>query len=305
MRVQTVAAQLRFAVAASLLVGAAGACQGPNPYYRHLGLDGGGASTGSGGYGATTGGAGNAGTAGFFAGAAGATIGAAGATGTAGATGASGATGAAGAGGVGGATGAAGTSSTGAAGVIGAAGVGAPCVTCQVKVEYTCRAMEDCPDAGTDGGGMAGVSQSQASFVLDVTNEGSTAFPLSALTLRYWYTVDPSQATQQELDCDFAALGCTNIVTSMSTTQPNFVEVMPPRAHANEYSEIAFTAGALSLEPRLDTGEIQLRLHNKDFSPIMQCDDYSYDCPTTTTTIDAQKITAYINGVLVWGTEPQ
>jgi hypothetical protein len=295
MRVQTVAAQVRFAVAASLLVGAAGACQGPNPYYRHLGLDGGGAITGSGGYGATTGGAGYGATAGFASGAAGATLGAAGTTGAAGTIG------------VGGTTGAAGTTSTGASGAIGAAGVGAPCLTCQVKVEYTCRAMEDCPDAGTDGGGsdggMTGVGQSQASFVLDITNEGPTTFPLSALTLRYWYTLD--ELKPQELDCDFAKLGCTNIVTSMSTTPPNFVEVMPPRAHANEYSEIAFTAGALSLEPRLDTGEIQLRIHNKDFSPIMQCDDYSYDCPTTITTIDAQKITAYINDVLVWGTEPQ
>ncbi len=195
------------------------------------------------------------------------------------------------------ASGIAGTSGT--AGSTGAAG--APCTSCQVKVEYTCRAMEDCPDAG---GADAGTKSGQASFVLDVTNEGPTTFPLSSLTLRYWYTLDAPRP--QELDCDSAEVGCTNIVTSMSLkTQPNFVEVMPPRARANEYVEIAFTAGALSLDPMLDTGQIQLRLHNKDFSPITQCDDYSYDCPMTGTTIDATKITAYIDGLLVWGAEPQ
>jgi hypothetical protein len=196
---------------------------------------------------------------------------------------------------------ASGAAGAGAAGSTGTAG--APCTRCQLKVEYTCRAMEDCPDAGADAGDAHAASKSgQASFVLDVTNEGPTTFPLSALTLRYWYTLDVLEP--QELDCDFAAVGCTNLVTTMSTAQPKFIEVLPPRAQANEYVEIAFTAGALALDPMLDTGQIQLRLHNKDFSPITQCDDYSYDCPMTGTTIDARKITAYINGVLVWGAEP-
>jgi hypothetical protein len=204
-------------------------------------------------------------------------------------------------------TGAAGSAAgtAGAAETDGAAGAAGPGY--QVKVEYTCRAMEDCPDAGN---GDAGAKSGQASFVLDVTNEGATTFPLSSLTLRYWYTLDALKP--QELDCDSAEVGCTNIVTTTlpSTSipnprEPNFVEVMPPRTQANEYVEIAFTAGALALDPMLDTGQIQLRLHNEDFSPLTQCDDYSYDCPMTGTTIDAQKITAYMNGVLIWGTEPQ
>jgi hypothetical protein len=200
---------------------------------------------------------------------------------------------------------ASGTAGSGSAGSSGTAG--APCTSCQVKVEYTCRVMEDCPDAGS---GDGGTKSGQASFVLDVTNDGPTTFPLSSLTLRYWYTLDG--LVPQELDCDSSGVGCTNIVTTTMPTkavpnprEPNFVEVMPPRTQANEYVEIAFTAGALALDPMLDTGPIQLRLHNQDFSPITQCDDYSYDCPMTGTAIDAQKITAYIGGVLVWGSEPQ
>jgi Cellulose binding domain len=187
----------------------------------------------------------------------------------------------------GGATGAGGAMD--AAGLDGAAGpvdgddAGAP----KVKVLYTCRSN----DTG------------QASFVLDVTNEGSISFSLSELSLRYWYTGDPGK--EQELDCDLANLGCTNIVTSADTPGPRFVPVMPAKPGANEYVEIAFKAGAFALDPLLDTGEIQLRLHNKDFSPIKQTDDYSYDCSAMGTSGPSTTITAYINGLLVWGKEPQ
>lgn len=187
----------------------------------------------------------------------------------------------------GGATGAGGA--TDAAGLAGAAGLvdggdsGAP----QVKVLYTCRSN----DTG------------QASFVLDVTNEGPVSFALSALTLRYWYTADAGK--QQELDCDVANLGCTNIVTSADTPGPKFVAVMPPKPKANEYVEIAFKPGAFALDPLLETGQIQLRLHNEDFSPIVQTDDFSYDCSAMGAAVESTKITAYIDGILVWGNEPQ
>jgi hypothetical protein len=189
----------------------------------------------------------------------------------------SGATGSAGAGGA-----------TDAAGLAGAGPVdgddaGAP----KVKVLYTCRSN----DTG------------QASFVLNVTNEGSFSFELSDLSLRYWYTADPGK--QQELDCDVASLGCTNIVTSADTPGPKFVAVMPPKPEANEYVEIAFKAGAFALDPLLETGQIQLRLHNKDFSPIVQTDDFSYDCSAMGAAVESMKITAYIDGVLIWGVEPQ
>ena len=174
----------------------------------------------------------------------------------------------------------------GAAGTAGAGGADAPCTACMVKVQYTCR---------SSGTGLA-------SFVLDVTNEGALSFPLSQLTLRYWYTSDAGK--EQELDCDLANLGCTNIVTSADTPGPRFVAVMPPKPGANEYVEIAFKAGAFALDPLLDTGPIQLRLHNRDFSTINQTDDYSYDCSMQGNAVDSTTITAYVDGVLVWGTEP-
>ena len=203
----------------------------------------------------------------------------------AGNAGGGGTTGAAGADGASGAAGAAGLA--GVSGTTGAGGAGAPCTACRVRVLYTCRSN----DTG------------QASFVLDVTNEGSLSFPLSELSLRYWYTTDARK--EQELDCDVANLGCTNVVTSADTPGPKFVPVMPPKPKANEYVEIAFKAGAFALDPLLETGPIQLRLHNKDFSPIVQTDDFSYDCSAMGAAAPSTKITAYIGGVLFWGHEPQ
>ena len=188
----------------------------------------------------------------------------------------------------------------GAAGMAGAAGAGggggsSACSTCTVRVQYTCRSN----DSG------------QASFVLDVTNVSSMSFALSSLTLRYWYTADASKP--QALDCVAAKLGCTNLVTSADTNPgPKFVPVMPPRPlaspTANLYAEIAFKAGALDLDPLLDTGEIQLSVHNQDFSTIDQTDDWSYDqtdCEAMNgSAVDWAQITAYLDGVLVWGQEP-
>ena len=265
-----VATGVRLVLAASLIAGAVGACQGADPYYRNR-PDGG--ALGLGGAGGSPFHPSIAGSSGYAGG---------GATGQGAASGLAGNSGAAGSGGAG---------TFGAAGASGDAGVAEPCTTCMVKLQYACR----------------GSDTSQASFVLDVTNESSTTFPLSSLTLRYWYTADA--AKEQELDCDFAKLGCSNIVTSADTNPaPKFVNVQPPKMNATKYAEVAFKASAQSLDPFLDTGEIQLRLHNKDNTPIDQTDDYSYDAPYCTdmqgTAVAWQGITAYLDGVLVWGTEP-
>ena len=272
-----------------LAASALGACHDPDVYLRHAKDDGGagiailtgeaGAPGNAGvtGAGDTTGaageigGAGSAGNAGTSGAAGSFGSGAAGTASTAGASGSAGAGGAAGA-----------SSSTGAAG----AGGAGTCVGCKVEVTYTC---------------LSGASDS-ASFILNATNMGTKLFVLGDLTLRYWYTMDAGK--EQELDCDTAQLTCAYIITSMSPAPaaPKFVAVTPPRTGANEYVEIAFTMGAVDVNGK--TGPIQLRLHNKDYSPINQADDYSADCGATGQAHDTSKVTAYLKGVLVGGTEP-
>jgi hypothetical protein len=165
---------------------------------------------------------------------------------------------------------------------------GASCPTCPVRVLYTCRSDD----------------MYNASFILDVTNQSSASITLADLTLRYWYTRDQHA---QALDCDTAKLGCTNLASSGNVPPaptPRFQDVLPPRPLANEYVEIAFTLGALALDPGLDTGEIQLRLHDADHAPINQTDDYSSQCDPTGYAFPSNRITAYLDGVLVWGLEP-
>jgi len=273
------------AILAVMALAAIGACQqDPDQYFRHAG-----ATTGAGGTIAIMTGTAGEGAAGVDAsggvgasgvGGASASTGSAGTTGAAGTIGAAGARGAAGAG-VGGQVGAAGA--VGAAGSTGAA----TCAGCKVEVTYTC---------------LSGASDS-ASFILDATNMGTSLFLLKDLTLRYWYTVDAGEA--QELDCDQARLTCAYLITSMSPAPaaPKFVAVTPPRAKANEYVEIAFTQGAIDVGGQ--TGPMQLRLHDKDYSAIDQTDDYSADCGSTGQAHDSGKVTAYLKGVLVGGTEPQ
>ena len=47
----------------------------------------------------------------------------------------------------------------------------------------------------------------------------------------------------------------------------------------------------------------QLRLNKTDFSNFNETNDYSYGT-NTGNPIDSTKVTAYVNGSLVWGTEP-
>jgi Cellulose binding domain len=155
----------------------------------------------------------------------------------------------------------------------------ASCPTCPLGLLYTCRSNDE----------------ASSSFILDVTNQSTTAsITLAALTLRYWFTRDQHP---QALDCDTAKLGCTNLSTKVA-------DVLPPRPGANAYVEIAFSRGALALDPGLDTGDMQLHLHAADKAPIDATDDYSSLCDPVGVAFPSSRITAYLDGVLVWGLEP-
>jgi hypothetical protein len=266
----------------------AGACQDPEMYYRNARATVGDAGADAGKTGAagsatppTSGAAGTSNIAGSSGnvgsmGAAGTT-----ATGAAGTTSAGGSSGTAGSSIGGAGAGAAGTtaSSTGSGG-----SSGGTCAGCKVSVLYTC--LSDASD--------------QASFVVEAQNKGTVAFLLGDLTLRYWYTVDAGK--EQELNCDTARLNCSKISTSSSQPPVKFTPVTPPRTKANTYFELTFPAGAVDVGGT--TGNIQLRLHNKDYTPMNQSDDYSVDCGQKSVAHDSGKITAYLKGVLVGGVEP-
>jgi hypothetical protein len=138
---------------------------------------------------------------------------------------------------------------------------------------------------------------------LQISNTGTNTVTLSQITLRYWYTEEASNGTSlattpiaQTANCDFATINCANV--SMS-----FVQVTPAVTGANFYFQVGFTAGAGTLAPGTNTNQIQLRFNKNDFSNYNEVDDYSYLATTTFTT--TTKVTAYLNGALIYGTEPQ
>ena len=77
--------------------------------------------------------------------------------------------------------------------------------------------------------------------------------------------------------------------------------------------EVGFTAAAGSLQGKSDTAQIQLRLHATNYAnpfDSMQTTDYSFQTCAAGQTANAAPfaqqttITAYVNGVLASGTEP-
>jgi hypothetical protein len=135
-----------------------------------------------------------------------------------------------------------------------------------------------------------------------IKNSGTNSITLSTITVRYWYTVEASDGVTvattpgaQQVNCDYALLGCGNITMSL-------VQVSPARTGANEYLQLSFPASAGTLAAGATTGEIQTRINKLDFTNYNESDDYSYLAVTSYTA--TTKVTVYLNGTLIYGTEP-
>jgi hypothetical protein len=128
-------------------------------------------------------------------------------------------------------------------------------------------------------------------------NTGTTSVPLSSVTMRYWFTNEaPSDPLQ--FACDFAQVSC-------GTVTSQFVALATPRTKADSYLQIGFTAAAGSLAPGQSTGEIQTRVHHTNWSNFDTTATYSFISDPSFVYKDTQTVTLYVNGVLVWGVEPQ
>ena len=130
--------------------------------------------------------------------------------------------------------------------------------------------------------------------MLQVANKGTAAVDLSTVTVRYWYTADSTQP--QTWACDFAVVGCANLTS-------RFVTLPTPRTGADTYLEVGFKTGLPALAAGAGTGEIQDRFNRADWSNYTQSNDYSFNATDTSYTASTL-VTVYVNGQLVWGTEP-
>jgi len=130
----------------------------------------------------------------------------------------------------------------------------------------------------------------------EIDNTGKVAAPLTAITMRYWFT-NENPADPLVFACDYAQINCSTITTK-------FVTLATPVPLANTYLEIGFTAAAGSIAPGQNTGEIQTRIHHANYSNFFTSQTYSFIGDPTFVYKDTTTVTLYINGVLVWGVEP-
>lgn len=139
--------------------------------------------------------------------------------------------------------------------------------------------------------GDGSVNGNQIRPQLLIKNNGSTTLNLKDVTVRYWYN---GKNKGQNFDCDYAQIGCGNVTHK-------FVTLHKPKRGADTYLELGFKNGTLLTGA--STGNIQLRLHNDDWSNYAQNGDYSFFQSNTFKT--TKNITLYNHGKLIWGEEPK
>ncbi|HEY3871853.1 MAG TPA: glycoside hydrolase family 9 protein [Actinocrinis sp.] len=137
-------------------------------------------------------------------------------------------------------------------------------------------------------------STSTLSNQIELVNNGTSAIPLSDVTVRYWFTEDGTAAL--DYACEYAPVGCANITGS-------FAAVSPAVTGADHYLQLSFGAGAGSLAPGGNTGGIQNEVNQAGYGTMTQTNDYSFNAADTAFTANPH-ITVYYNGQLVYGTEP-
>ena len=128
---------------------------------------------------------------------------------------------------------------------------------------------------------------------LQLNNDGTSPVAYKNISIRYWLTVENFSSLNTAIN--WAQLGI-NKVTS------RYVPLGQPYAGAYGYIEYTFSADADSLASMSNSGPILSQISKADWTDFYQADDYSY-----ASSGDYNKnshITAYYNGMLVWGTEP-
>lgn len=130
-----------------------------------------------------------------------------------------------------------------------------------------------------------------------IINTGTTAVPLSSLTMKYWFT-NETPSDPLVFECDYAQVSCANVTRT-------FTVLSSPVNKANTVATIGFTAAAGTLAPGQSTGEIQTRIHHAAYSNFLTDETYSFISDPSFVYKDTQTVTLYQNGTLIWGVEPR
>jgi endoglucanase len=124
-------------------------------------------------------------------------------------------------------------------------------------------------------------------FIL--VNSGGTDVSLDRVELRYWLIAGDKQS--YDFHCDWAAVSCAGLTGEFLVSEAGL-----------PYLDVRFRAGSGTLSANQDTGEIKIRFNREDWSPYPQQDQYSFS--PSVEYVDWERVTLYVDGKLVWGTEP-
>jgi hypothetical protein len=131
--------------------------------------------------------------------------------------------------------------------------------------------------------------------LLQLQNQTGRSLAYSALTLRYYLTVEGAAALSN-LSINYAQMGNQNV-------RLRYVALTPVQQGATGYVEVSFTEGAGTLAAGGNSGPIQAYFARSDYAGLNELDDYSYNRVRNLLTGNP-RITAYYNDVLVAGVEP-
>ncbi|WP_448700581.1 LamG-like jellyroll fold domain-containing protein [Mucilaginibacter sp. AW1-3] len=126
-----------------------------------------------------------------------------------------------------------------------------------------------------------------------IANLDSVAVAYNQLTVRYWFTAENFAGINTWID--YAQLGNNNVTM-------NYVALNQPRNGALGYIEYKILANG-TIAPNSNSGPVQSRFANQDWSLLSETDDYSYRNNTGNYAANTH-MTMYRNGSLIWGDEP-
>ena len=121
---------------------------------------------------------------------------------------------------------------------------------------------------------------------------GNVAVDYSRLTVRYWLTVDDD--TPFSTGIEKADLGKTLVTSQVKTTSPV--------GGADRYVELSFGGRLGQLQPLSGTGEVVAKLEKDKDGRFNLLNDYSYLAGKDPQ--ENSRITVYLDGVRVYGSEP-
>lgn len=139
---------------------------------------------------------------------------------------------------------------------------------------------------------IASAQETRTDFVL--VNFGPAAVDLTLVKIRYYFTIDAWGTPVFEID-DARLL--TSNLDLKSSLKSSVFPLEPAETTADRYYEVSFGSGSLG-----STGEARVnsRLHEQTWGQMTVANDYSFVGLSGFT----DRMTVYVAGQLVWGTEP-